>query len=177
MQLTSHNFSGLINRRFLKNFTPIPALCRFPLGEKLPDFTLLGADDNTYQLSNYRGKPVVLAFTRIFTEKQYCPFCYPHILALIEAHPQFVGLGGHVADGHEYLYEPKQGRTARFSAADAAVGRSCLPKLSSLWCGASFRRTPARPVCNRCRRTITFSASIFICTSQRYPSKTSVGGA
>ncbi|KPQ35310.1 MAG: Peroxiredoxin [Phormidesmis priestleyi Ana] len=93
MQLTSHNFSGLINRRFLKNFTPIPALCRFPLGEKLPDFTLLGADDNTYQLSNYRGKPVVLAFTRIFTEKQYCPFCYPHILALIEAHPQFVGLG------------------------------------------------------------------------------------
>lgn len=93
MQLTSYDFRGLINQRFLKNFAPIPASCRFQLGENLPDFTLLGVDGQNHQLSSYQGRPVVLAFTRIFTEKQYCPFCYPHILALAESHQQFVGLG------------------------------------------------------------------------------------
>jgi peroxiredoxin len=93
MQLTSNDFRGLINRRFFQNFVPIPARCRFQLGETLPDFTLTGVEGMPHQLSSYRGKPVVLAFTRIFTENQYCPLCYPHILALAEAHQQFVGLG------------------------------------------------------------------------------------
>jgi peroxiredoxin len=34
-------------------------------------------------------KPVILAFTRIFTEKQYCPFCFPHIKALNEHYQDF----------------------------------------------------------------------------------------
>ena len=93
MQLTSNDFSGLINRRFFDNFLPIPAHCRFQLDQPLPDFTLPNIKGQQLRLSQYKGKPVVLAFTRIFTEKQYCPFCYPHILALIEAHQQFVGLG------------------------------------------------------------------------------------
>ncbi len=93
MQLTSYDFRGLINRRFFQNFVPIPARCQFQLGETLPDFTLPDVAGTPHQLSSYRGKPVVLAFTRIFTEKQYCPLCYPHILALSEAHQQFVGLG------------------------------------------------------------------------------------
>ena len=93
MQLTSNDFSGLIDRRFFQNFLPIPARCRFQLGQPLPNFSLSDSQGGQHQLSQYKGKPVVLAFTRIFTEKQYCPFCYPHILALIEAHPQFVGLG------------------------------------------------------------------------------------
>ena len=93
MQLTSTDFRGLINRRFFNNFTPIPAHCCFQLGEKLPNLTLSDTNGRSHQLSDYQGKPVVLAFTRIFTEKQYCPFCYPHILALNEAHKQFVGLG------------------------------------------------------------------------------------
>lgn len=93
MQLTSRDFSGLINRRFFDNFLPFPAHCRFQLGQTLPEFTLLDTQNSQHPLSQYRGKPVVLAFTRIFTEKQYCPLCYPHILALIEAHQQFVGLG------------------------------------------------------------------------------------
>ncbi|PZO21156.1 MAG: alkyl hydroperoxide reductase [Leptolyngbya foveolarum] len=93
MQLTSHDFSGLVNHRFFDNFLPLPAHCRFQLGQTLPEFTLPDAQNSQHRLSQYKGKPVVLAFTRIFTEKQYCPFCYPHILALIEAHQQFVGLG------------------------------------------------------------------------------------
>lgn len=93
MQLTSYDFRGLINRRFFNNFLPIPAHCQFQLGQPLPNFTLPGVDGHNHTLSSYRGKPVVLAFTRIFTEKQYCPFCYPHILALVAAQAQFVGLG------------------------------------------------------------------------------------
>ncbi len=93
MQLTSTDFRGLISQRFFNNFLPIPARCKFQLGEKLPNFTLPGVDGTPHQLSDYQGKPVIIAFTRIFTEKQYCPFCYPHILSLIEAHNQFVGLG------------------------------------------------------------------------------------
>lgn len=100
MQLTSKaawdDFRGLINRRFLKNFLPLPASCRFQLGQKLPDFTLPAVNGTSATLSDYLGKPVALAFTRIFTEKQYCPFCYPHILALNDAHGQFVGLGATV---------------------------------------------------------------------------------
>lgn len=93
IQLTSTDFRGLLSQRFFNNFFPIPARCQFQLGQELPDFVLQGADELTYRLSQYRGKPVVIAFTRIFTEKQYCPFCYPHILALNEAYGQFAALG------------------------------------------------------------------------------------
>ncbi len=59
----------------------------------MPDFMLKDPDGRTHRLSSYREKPVVVAFTRIFTEKQYCPFCYPHILAMRRSYQQFVGLG------------------------------------------------------------------------------------
>ena len=46
------------------------------------------------QLSDYQGKqPVVLAFTRIFTEKLFCPYCYPHIKQLKEGYQQIRELG------------------------------------------------------------------------------------
>jgi len=96
MQLTSYDFRGLINRRFFDNFLPLPAYCQFQLGQSLPDFTLTSTEGTPVTLSSYRGKPLVLAFTRIFTEKQYCPFCYPHILAMNETYNQFVGLGASV---------------------------------------------------------------------------------
>ncbi|MGB3298492.1 MAG: peroxiredoxin family protein [Phormidesmis sp.] len=93
MRLTSNDFRGLVNRRFLKNIAPVPASCRFQIGEKLPDLTLPDTEGKTRQLSDYQGRPVVLAFTRIFTAKQYCPLCYPHLLSLARSHQQFVGLG------------------------------------------------------------------------------------
>lgn len=93
--LTSTDFSGLLNQRFFKNFLPIPASNSLEIGFKSPDFEL---PDITHQrsvrLSSYRGDcPVVLAFTRIFTEKQYCPLCYPHIKALNEHYEQFTNRG------------------------------------------------------------------------------------
>jgi peroxiredoxin len=35
----------------------------------------------------------LLAFTRIFTEHQYCPFCYPHIKSLNENYEKFTEQG------------------------------------------------------------------------------------
>jgi peroxiredoxin len=93
--LTSTNFSGLLNERFFRNFLPIPASNQLPLEFLTPDFQLPDITNGTLiKLSNYRGKkPILLAFTRIFTEKQYCPFCYPHIKALNENYEQFQNRG------------------------------------------------------------------------------------
>ncbi|MFB2768537.1 peroxiredoxin family protein [Pelatocladus sp. BLCC-F211] len=93
--LVSTDFSGLFNERFFRNFLPIPAANEIPLGFLTPDFKLPDITNNTLiKLSNYRNKqPVLLAFTRIFTEKQYCPFCYPHIKALNENYEQFQNQG------------------------------------------------------------------------------------
>lgn len=93
--LTSNDFSGLLNERFFRNFFPIPATNRLTLGETTPDFALPDiTNGQLVKLSNYKGKqPVILAFTRIFTEKQYCPLCFPHIKALNENYEQFISRG------------------------------------------------------------------------------------
>lgn len=73
--------TGLFNRRFANNFVPLPPRQVPEVGTTAPEFSLpqVGRDDKV-RLLDYRGnKPVVLAFTRIFTEKLFCPFCYPHI--------------------------------------------------------------------------------------------------
>jgi peroxiredoxin len=89
--VTSTNFSGLLNERFFQNLLPVPASNVLKLGQRTPDFELPDINNGKLvRLSNYRGdKPVVLAFTRIFTEKQYCPFCFPHIKALNENWEKF----------------------------------------------------------------------------------------
>jgi peroxiredoxin len=89
--LTSTDFSGLLNQRFFQNFLPVPATNSLRLGQMTPDFELPDiTNDKLVRLSNYRGdRPVVLAFTRIFTDKQYCPLCFPHIKALNESWEQF----------------------------------------------------------------------------------------
>ncbi len=73
--------TGLFNRRFASNFIPLPPFQVPTVGSIAPDFSLpIVGDGDNVQLSDYRGKqPVVLAFTRIFTEKLFCPYCYPHI--------------------------------------------------------------------------------------------------
>jgi peroxiredoxin len=88
--LTSTDFSGLFSDRFFKNLLPVPATNALRSGIVTPDFTLPDiTNGSTVQLSGLRGKKVVLAFTRIFTEKQYCPFCFPHIKALNEQYEEF----------------------------------------------------------------------------------------
>ena len=93
--LTSNDFSGLLNQRFFQNLLPIPPLNGLYNGKKTPDFELPDIKNGTsIRLSSYFGRaPVLLAFTRIFTEKQYCPFCFPHILALNNNYEKFVERG------------------------------------------------------------------------------------
>lgn len=93
--LTSTDFNGLFNQRFWLNFLPIPALPAFHAGGLTPDFLLPDVTHGaSVQLSSYRGKtPVILAFTRIFTEKQYCPFCFPHIKELNDRYQEFLDRG------------------------------------------------------------------------------------
>ncbi len=88
---TSIASSGLFNERFFRNFLPIPASNVLELGHTTPDFQLPDITNGTVvKLSDYRGKkPVLLSFTRIFTEKNYCPFCYPHIKSLNQNYEQF----------------------------------------------------------------------------------------
>ncbi|SRR5579883_2822182 len=90
--LTSTDFSGLLNQRFLNNFFPIPATNALVKGMVTPGFELPDVTNGrTVKLMDFRRRrPVVLAFTRIFTEKQYCPFCFPHIKALNEHYEDFL---------------------------------------------------------------------------------------
>ena len=94
MVLTSKD-SGLLNERFFRNFFPIPASNSLNLGKTTPNFALPDITNGRFvDLANYKDKqPVILAFTRIFTEKQYCPFCFPHIKALNENYEQFTSRG------------------------------------------------------------------------------------
>ena len=97
-KLTSMDFRGVIGGRFFRNFLPLPALSKFQLGQPLPDFELPAVGQRaSIKLSNYcQRSVVVIVFTRIFTEKQYCPFCYPHIVAMVEAYKKFEQLGAEV---------------------------------------------------------------------------------
>lgn len=92
--LTS-NDSSLLNERFFRNFLPIPATNNLVLGKTTPEFILPDiTNSKLVKLSNFQGnQPVILAFTRIFTEKQYCPLCFPHIKALNQNYQQFKNRG------------------------------------------------------------------------------------
>ncbi|MGP1382317.1 MAG: peroxiredoxin family protein [Thainema sp.] len=94
--LTSTNFEGLVNRRFLKNLLPQPARPVLSLGNSTPDFELFCIQQQQIiRLSQLiqAKRPILLAFTRIFTENQYCPLCFPHIQALNRQYQQFQQLG------------------------------------------------------------------------------------
>jgi peroxiredoxin len=88
----------LVNQRFFRNLLPVPARIGFAPGQVSPDFALSDiTHQRTVRLANLRGRqPVVVAFTRIFAEGVYCPFCYPHIMAMNRAYPQFRNAGAEV---------------------------------------------------------------------------------
>lgn len=89
--LTSSDFSGLLNKRFFRNFFPIPATNNLTLGKTTPDFILPDiTNGRLVKLSDFKGKQsVIVVFTRIFTEKQYCLLCFPHIKALNKNYGHF----------------------------------------------------------------------------------------
>jgi peroxiredoxin len=91
----TNKFKGLFNRRFFDNLLPIPAQNELALGSIAPEIQIYDIrNDRQIKLSDYRGvQPVVLYFTRIFTDRQYCPFCYPHIQAMNDRYQEFVDRG------------------------------------------------------------------------------------
>jgi peroxiredoxin len=90
--LNSTDFRGLLSDRFFKNLFPIPATSHLERGMRTPDFELPDVTNGgrVKLADHWEKKPLILAFTRIFTEKQYCPFCFPHIKALNENYEQFL---------------------------------------------------------------------------------------
>jgi len=90
--------SQVVTPNFLRYLLPVPARLALPIGSIAPDFALWDAThDRIVRLANWRGKqPVVLAFTRIFAEEVYCPFCFPHIVAMNEAYDQLRNAGAEV---------------------------------------------------------------------------------
>ncbi len=79
----------LYQTRFFQNFFPMPASNAWPMGTLLPDFELPDmTGERTVQLASIQ-RPVVLAFTRIFTQRTVCPLCSPHIKALNDRYGEF----------------------------------------------------------------------------------------
>ncbi|WP_299406876.1 peroxiredoxin family protein [Acaryochloris sp. IP29b_bin.148] len=86
--------SGFFNRCYIDNFVPLPGQGEPAVGRPAPDFELPQVGGDLVKLSDYRGQqPVFLAFTRIFTEKLFCPFCYPHIQDLKQRYSEIVDRG------------------------------------------------------------------------------------
>ncbi len=84
----------ILNHRVTKNFIPLPPMNTPNVGELAMDFSLPNIRGEMVKLSDYRGiKPVVLAFTRIFTEKLFCPYCYPHINDLNKRYSEITAKG------------------------------------------------------------------------------------
>jgi peroxiredoxin len=59
------------------------------VGDLAPDFELPDQSGNKVRLSNYLGKRVLLVFTRIFTDKIFCPLCFPHLNNLKKDYEDF----------------------------------------------------------------------------------------
>jgi peroxiredoxin len=93
--LINTKLQGLINQRFWNNLLPIPATNELELGSIAPEIQIHDVrNDRQIKLSDYRGdRSILLYFTRIFTEQQYCPFCYPHIKAINERYQEFLDRG------------------------------------------------------------------------------------
>lgn len=85
-----------IHDKFIANFPPKASVDLFKIGDLAPDFELPDSEGQLRRLSEFRGKPLLLVFTRIFTDKIFCPICYPHLLSLREDYPKFKALGAEI---------------------------------------------------------------------------------
>lgn len=85
----------------MQDLLPIPATNQLAIGTVVPSIQPLNfklchvASGQTVRLTDYldRSDWLLLAFTRIFSETQYCPLCYPHILELNAAYEQLQDRG------------------------------------------------------------------------------------
>jgi len=58
-------------------------------GDKAPDFEVTAPDGKKVRLSDFRGKPVVLFMTRIFSTALFCPICVPGLEQMDEMVAEF----------------------------------------------------------------------------------------
>jgi thioredoxin-dependent peroxiredoxin len=100
---------------------------RAAVGSVAPDFTLPGTDDRTYRLSDYRGRPVVLAFY----PADNTAVCTAQLVSYTKAWNRFEDTDAHVfalspqtVASHERFAEAQGGFSFPLLAdVDKAVGR------------------------------------------------------
>ncbi len=68
-----------VNKKFLENIVPRSSKTMVQVGDLVPDFELPNGTGKPVKLSDFRGQRVLLVFTRIFTDKIFCPLCFPHL--------------------------------------------------------------------------------------------------
>lgn len=66
---------------------------RVAVGEPAPDFEIVGADGATRTLADFRGRPLVLRFSRAVSELLVCPLCVPGLQELNEMYDDFEASG------------------------------------------------------------------------------------
>jgi peroxiredoxin len=66
---------------------------RVAVGEPMPDFTLVDADGATRTLADFRGRPLVLRFSRAVSELLVCPLCLPGLEELKSVYDDFEASG------------------------------------------------------------------------------------
>jgi peroxiredoxin len=95
MSVPTDKITGLLNRRFINNLLPIPARNDLDWGTLAPEIQSVDVrSDRQIKLSTYRHQqPVLIYFTRMFSETQYCPLCYPHTIELNRRYREFVDRG------------------------------------------------------------------------------------
>src|SRR5215510_14878579 len=67
------------------------------VGEPAPDVELVGTDGVTRTLADFRGKPLVLRFSRAVSETMVCPLCVPGLLEFNTVYDDFEAAGIQVA--------------------------------------------------------------------------------
>lgn len=85
-----------VNANFIANFVPRFAENKFQLGDIAPNFELPDFTGTLRKLSDFHGKPLLLVFTRIFTDKIFCPLCFPHLNSLKTDYESFLAKGGNL---------------------------------------------------------------------------------
>jgi peroxiredoxin len=62
-------------------------------GERSPDFELTCTDGTRATLDDFRGRPVIIRFSRAINETLICPICVPAIEDLKQTYPEFEAAG------------------------------------------------------------------------------------
>jgi peroxiredoxin len=79
------------------------------VGDRAPDFAIIGLDGVTRTLEDFGGKPLVLRLSRAVSELLVCPLCRPGLLELNQIYDDFEASGLQLA----VVFSTDPGVTAR----------------------------------------------------------------